>query len=329
MTKSNSKTRKSHNKTIKQSKKKTARSRKKAAREKESPVSNDGPLDQSGEMKHLRCSPKAKKNDFSCFTDESIHQLRDMWNMRHPDERIQSNDTKEIWRAMKENLKSVCNKESCWLKQNFVGNDKSKKLMEESFAPEAPRSWKKKPNEWLSSMDILRVMKQYEKAYKCFEFMGPSPIDYDTKQMYGECVWEELCNFNLKDQIDKGKFKIGVTFNLDPHYKGGSHWVSLFINLKKKMIFYFDSAGEKIPSRIMKFVKTVTAQGKALGMDLKFDQNYPIEHQYENTECGIYSIFFIAHMLEDKINEHYLKTHILKDKYMSRFRKVYFNDSIA
>ena len=168
-------------------------------------------------------------------------------------------------------------------------------------------------------------MKQYEKAYKCFEFMGPSPIDYDTKKMYGECVWEELCNFNLKEQINKGKFKIGISFNLDPHYLGGSHWVSLFINVKKKTIFYFDSAGEKIPARIMKFVKTVTSQGKNLGIDFKFDQNYPVEHQYGNTECGVYSIFFIAHMLEDTINEEYLKTHILHDKYMSKFRKIYFN----
>jgi tRNA A-37 threonylcarbamoyl transferase component Bud32 len=32
--------------------------------------------------------------------------------------------------------------------------------------------------------------------------------------------------------------------------------------------------------------------------------------------------------LEDKINEHYLKTHILKDKYMERFRKVYFNEEL-
>ena len=59
--------------------------------------------------------------------------------------------------------------------------------------------------------------------------------------------------------------------------------------------------------------------------NFKFDQNYPVEHQYGNTECGVYSIFFIAHMLEDTINEEYLKTHILHDKYMSKFRKIYFN----
>ena len=277
-------------------------------------------------MKLLRCSPKPNnKKDFTCFSDESLYQLRDMWNIRHPDSEINCNDPEQIWSEIQEKLKHVCDKESCWLKQNFVGNSASKKLMDDSFAPESPKSWNKNPNDWLSSLDILKVMKQYEKAYKCFEFIGPSPIDYDTKQMYGECVWEELCNFNLKDMINRGKTKIGVCFNLDPHYLPGSHWVSLFINVKKKTIFYFDSAGEKIPKGIFKFVNTVVSQGKQLGIEFKFDQNYPVEHQYGNSECGVYSIFFIAHMVEDKITEHYLKTHILRDKYMQRFRKIYFN----
>ena len=69
-------------------------------------------------INHLQCSPKAKKNDFSCFSDESLYQLRDMWNARHPDALISTNDTKEIWTTMQNNLKSTCNKETCWLKQN-------------------------------------------------------------------------------------------------------------------------------------------------------------------------------------------------------------------
>jgi hypothetical protein len=42
----------------------------------------------------------------------------------------------------------------------------------------------------------------------------------------------------------------------------------------------------------------------------------------------MYSLFFIVHLLEDKFTEHYLKTHILKDEYMEKFRHVYFNDSL-
>jgi len=63
-------------------------------------------------------------------------------------------------------------------------------------------------------------------------------------------------------------------------------------------------------------------------LHFEFDQNHPVEHQYGNTECGIYGLYFIVHMLEDKINAHYLKTHILKDAYMQKFRKVYFNEDL-
>jgi hypothetical protein len=213
-----------------------------------------------------------------------------------------------------------------------VNSKISKEIKNSSFAPEAPSDWKKNPNEWLSSVDILNVMKQYEKAYPCFDFIGPSPIDYDTHKLYGECVWEELCHFNLAKEIKNGRFKIGVIFNLDPHYKGGSHWVSLYINIKRGQIFYFDSAGDPIPRQIMKFVKMVQKQGAELTsgkkIHFKFDQNYPVEHQYGNTECGIYSLYFIVHMLEDKHTAEYFKTHIMKDEYMEKFRKVYFNQDL-
>jgi hypothetical protein len=251
-----------------------------------------------------------------------------MWNARHPDRPINTKNTKQIWILLKEYYATICNKESCWVRQ-MTKNSKQEQELLDAFAPESPKEWEKNPNEWLSSIDILQVMNQYEKKYKCFDFLGPSPIDYDTHKLYGKCVWEELCHFDLAKHLQKKHTKIGVIFNLDPHYKGGSHWVSLFINIKNKTIFFFDSTGEQIPPQIKKFVNTVIEQGKQLPtpINFKFDQNYPVEHQYGNTECGIYSIFFIIHMLEDKITGHYLKTNILKDEYIENFRKVYYNQS--
>jgi len=282
-----------------------------------------------GQLQKLRCSPKEKGkiNNFSCYTDDSLYKLRDIWNARHPDALINSNDPREIHKTLTKYLSSVCNKESCWLKQGFV-KGKVSSDMADSFAPESPKEWKNNPNDWLSSLEIVKVMKQYEKAYKCFDFIGPSPIDFDTKKLYGECVWEELCHFNLKQQIDKGKTKIGVIFNTDPHNKPGQHWMSLFINIKKKQIFFFDSVGDKASRQVMKLVNRIKKQGNAIGIKFEFDQNHPVEHQYGNTECGVYSIYFIVHMLEDKLTEHYFKTHILKDEYMEQFRKIYFNDSL-
>ena len=280
----------------------------------------------------LNCSPKNKNtnktDNYTCYSDSDLYKLKGMWNARHPDRPIKTKNTKQIWILLKEYYATICNKESCWVRQ-MTKNTKMEKELLDAFAPESPAEWNKNPNEWLSSIDILQVMNQYEKKYKCFDFLGPSPIDYDTHKLYGKCVWEELCHFNLAKHLQKKHNKIGVIFNLDPHYKGGSHWVSLFINIKNKTIFFFDSTGEQIPPQINKFVNTVIEQGKQLPKPIifKFDQNYPVEHQYGNTECGIYSIFFIIHMLEDKITGHYLKTNILKDEYIENFRKVYYNQN--
>jgi hypothetical protein len=286
-------------------------------------------------FKLLNCSPKTKieKKSYTCFTSDQLHKMRDIWNARHYDQQINTNDSKEIWNKLKNFYSRICNKESCWIKQITKGTSMEKELEEDlldSFAPESPDEWKKNPNEWLSSVDIIEVMSQYEKAYKCFEFLGPSPIDYDTHKLYGECVWEELCHFNLQDQITNGKTKIGIIFNTHTHDKPGEHWISVFININTGKIFFFDSAGSKIPTQIKKFVDNVEEQGRKLTKPISFtfDQNYPVEHQYKNTECGIYSLFFIVHMLEDKITGDYLKNHVLKDEYMQQFRKVYFNQDL-
>ena len=95
-------------------------------------------------------------------------------------------------------------------------------------------------------------------------------------------------------------------------------------------IFFFDSTGDEAPKEVMKLVERIKEQGFNLKKPIKFDfdSNEGVEHQYGNTECGIYSIFFIVHMLEDKMTEHYIKTHILKDEYMQKFRHIYFNDSL-
>ena len=275
-------------------------------------------------MTKMSCSPKnGPSNDFSCYTNDALFKLKNKWNSRHPDTIIHADNPKEIWELLGKYMNKTCQRESCWLIQDFAKGEMDE--LKQSFAPISPEEWKKNPNEWLSSVDIMNVMKQYEKAYKCFDFFGPTPIDFDTKETDGVCVWEEICNLNLKQQQTNGKTKLGFIFNTDPHYKGGEHWISLFVNIKKGTIFFFDSAGNDIPREVQVLVDRIIKQGQDMNIDFKFDKNYPVEHQYGNTECGVYSLFFIVHMLEDKITGNYLKTHILKDKYMEKFRKVYFN----
>jgi hypothetical protein len=249
-----------------------------------------------------------------------------LWNYKHKHDPIVATTYPGIWKELKERMKPVCQEnESCWLKQDFVEKRESESIQESDFAPVAPDEWHENPNAWLSSDDITNVMKQYEKTYKCFKFIGPSPIDFDKETSGGKCVWPELCRFNLQNYVNKGIFKIGISFNTDTNDGPGEHWVSVFIHVKKGIIFYYDSAGYRVPKQIDVFCKRVIDQAKQLNINMHFDQNHPVSHQYENTECGIYSIFFLVHMLEDKITPEYLKTHVIRDEYMEMFRQIYFN----
>jgi hypothetical protein len=323
----NKKTNKKRKTRRKESRMKKKTQRKEESRAKKKTTAVFVKRDNSGRQ---RCSPYPKGNNFSCFSNEDLNKLRDNWNIANKSSAIVETDPKQIWLSLKTKMASVCNKESCWTKQEFMAGKEGTTMLRESFAPESPEDWERNPNEWLSSVDIINVMKQYEKAFKCFEFLGPSPIDFNSKESDGDCVWEELCKFSLEEQLRKGKTKIGIIFNLDDHDEPGSHWVSLFIDIKKSQIVFFDSAGEKIPAKIKNFSDKVVEQGKKLARPIKFafDQNHPVEHQYGNTECGVYSIYFIVHMLKDRTNAHYLKTHILPDKFMENFRHIYFNQKL-
>jgi len=275
--------------------------------------------------KKLKCSPKnGEALPYSCYTSNSLHTLKQIWNARHEDVKIMSNDPKIIWEQLKQYMGSSCNNEACWLKHQCIKKDIDTSIWDDTFAPKSPETWKKKPNEWLSSVEIEQVMKQYEKAYKCFEFMGPSPIDFEKPMLWGECVWEELCKFQLKEQIVKGKTKIGIIFNLDKHTEDGSHWVSMFVDMRKKEIYYFDSYGDRIPKLINDLVRKIKKQAVELNMKFK-SKTVTNRHQYSSSECGMYSLFFIIQLLKDSKNYEDFQNNKYSDKYMKKLRKIYFN----
>lgn len=277
-------------------------------------------------IKKLNCSPTQKQSDFTCYDDNEIVKIRDMWNDRNPENKIDETNKKKIWIALMKRMKNVCDNEMCWLKQKFIDSNISTKLMKNNFAPQSPKSWKKNPNEWLSNFDLKAVMKQYEKKYKDFSFIGPSPIDFDTTEN-NRCVWDDLCTFNLKSYVDRGKTKIGIIFNTDPHDRDGSHWISLFINVPEKYVYFFNSTGEEIPPEIDALVKRILEQSKKMGKgkELKFKQNAPKQHQRGGTECGMYSLYFIINILKGTVEPSFFNTKTITDKDVELFRKILFN----
>jgi len=282
----------------------------------------------SKRWKKVACSAaKTQKKGYSCFNYKEILELRKYWNTRHPDLKIRSKNGKMIWGHLKKYMSGFCYSERCWLQQRFMNNKVGKELLEHTFLVSAPDSWKRNPREWLNSLDLENIMRQYENNNKEFLFIGPSPMDFDAKRLYNGCVWEDICKFSLKEVINEKKRKIGFIFNLDPHYRSGSHWVSMFVDLTKKYIFYFDSNGDRAPKEINVLVDRIIEQGKELKMKLKYVENYPREHQMKNTECGIYSIYMITSLLknEKKVEDFTSETkRRITDDDMFKLREKYF-----
>ena len=278
----------------------------------------------------LNCAPKGNdfdENNFSCYANSTLQKLKTLWNNKSQI-KISSNNPKDIWSQIKENFKGICDKESCWISK-LDGGEIGKKIIDSSFSPVRPKSWDKNKEEWLSDYDIEEVLNQYETAYKCFYFFKPSPIDFCETDVGGSRkVSSEICDINLKDLISKGKTKLGFVFNLDKHTGPGTHWVSLFVNVKKKWIFFFDSVGETAPKTVKSLVENIMKQGIELGIKFKYDENHPKEHQYGNSACGLYSLYFILTMLKDTYSINYFKKGKITDAQMQKYRKIYFNSSL-
>lgn len=168
--------------------------------------------------------------------------------------------------------------------------------------PAAPAAWAADPDMWLDSNNIAAVLNQYEDAYPDFEFMGPFPIDFAAPDPYTggaapagaqpKCLMNEICELRVQKAMAAGTRAIGIVYNLDPHFKSGSHWVANFIDLAKHRCYYMDSYGYEPPPQIARFMKWLTTQDPK--MRLEYNSR---RLQHENTECGMYSIYFIIRML--------------------------------
>jgi hypothetical protein len=296
-------------------------------------------------FKPLNCHPSLKKHnkkvlDHSCLTADALHMLKDSFNKHYPDKKIETSDPKQIWHNLHNKIPE-CDKETCWL-SSIPDTHLQNKLKTELFTPFQPSEWKHNKNAWLSNHDIDKVLKQYKSPE--FIHLGPTPIDFDKKKTDGQCVWNELCKLSLATEYKKGVRKIGIIYNLDTHRGPGTHWVSMFINFaeengEKPFIFYFNSTSQRMPSPIHDLIERLQTQWMEFkGTKFHVYKNTRVKHQRSNSECGMYSLFFIitcltrkTDLMPDKVLsindlvELFAGKHRIDDHYVAKFREIYFN----
>jgi hypothetical protein len=285
----------------------------------------------------FQCAPAlGRRNGDTCLPEKTIHDLVRAWNGKFPRNKIDTGrgvtrrnngrggdgtrgGADELYRKLRTAMKSVykCDTEYCLVKKLPMA-ETSRKSMLTYFRPEKPKAWDNKPTLWLDSFNIEDVMNQYEQAHPEFEFLGPVPIDFDTKAgAFGRCVVDELCKLNLADMEKKGKRKIGIIFNLDPHDEPGSHWVCGFVDLDASAAYYFDSYGFKPEKEINVLLSRLHAQG------IKNIYYNDIRHQKKGSECGMYCLFTIICLLNGR-SFYDICTHVVDDDTMNGFRDLLY-----
>jgi hypothetical protein len=278
-----------------------------------------------------KCAPTLTFEDGSCIPLRLLVEMANAYNKTFSNDKdtiimhagVETLNPKKykkyLLREFSIKYKDVCDDQRCWLKQEFMKQMESayrKERVTQVFRPIGPNG----RFTWLNTVDINKVMVQYEKKYKGFKFLGAVPIDFDDLPQLG------IKNMNFYKLYGEGIDKIGIIYNLDEHYKSGSHWVAGFTNLKKGQIYYYDSYGTEPEPRIRKLMRRFAKAAKLTSnlSENKLDiRHNKVRHQYKNSECGVFSLSFILRLLQGKTFDDISNSGV-KDEQINECRKVYF-----
>jgi Ulp1 family protease len=149
-------------------------------------------------------------------------------------------------------------------------------------------------------------------------------MDFDTVLGFGQCVVNELCKVDLGKLIKRGKKRLGVVFNLDKHTQSGSHWVAMFLNYDIGDIYYWDSYASEPTGEVIELMNRLKEQGSKLGKPMTIKIN-EIRHQYKNSECGVYCIYFITSLLDGRKFEDVTRRIVADDEMNAKRREFFAN----
>ena len=249
------------------------------------------------------------------FGTEEIEHLRKIYNSEHPREQpIETGSTAEVWKRITDRFHTKCQtgRSECIIAHMMN-------------RPKAPDSWITKPTEWLSSIDIEKVEKEYTRLFSNYAFLGCIPIDFDLKSDTGKCLVDALCSIDIRSLYKKGKTQIGIVFNTDIHTGPGQHWIALFCDIRPELeearVTYFDSYSQKPEKEVQTLMKRWKEQWEQTGIhDHEMLTTYnKTKHQFKDTECGMYCLYFhYACLTETSMEER------IPDDVINTFRRLLF-----
>jgi hypothetical protein len=172
--------------------------------------------------------------------------------------------------------------------------------------------------ELISNFNISDIFKQMEKKYP--EFYGY------------EFQFSDFINYPNSEPLRKppesmiGDKKVyGIVVNTDITGGSGIHWFALLVDIRKEpwTIEYFNSSGNKPQYPINKWMNNIKRSLCRSSNCKIILANDGFQHQKGNTECGLYSMYYIWSRLSGIPCSEFARVRIPDEK-MTRFRKQLF-----
>jgi hypothetical protein len=231
-------------------------------------------------------SIRFKQGHMFLFDPDEIERLRTVYNNKHSKEKpIPKNGPNAVWAELKRRLHGKC-----------TTGGPTCIVSELTSRPRAPASWSANRTEWLSSDDIDKLEREYAKVHEDYHFVGCVPIDFDLKSEMSKCIVSTLCSMKLDTLYKKGVRRVGIVFNTDVHDGPGQHWIAAFLDIRPELQYprmtYFDSFARYPEKEIQRLMFRWKDQWDAHGgpkMRLTYNKT---RHQFKESECGMYCLYF-------------------------------------
>lgn len=273
-----------------------------------------------------KCAPHLEFENGSCIPLDLLIEMAYAYNTYHKDNKssqieldsrldaLYPDDYKKY--LLYEFKKRFKGDQKDWINSKYLElmSEEAKDSLENKvFRPDGPQG----RFDWLSTIDINKVLYQYEEKYPDFKFLGAVPLDFM------DLDYLPFKTLDLNDLEAEKIKRIGVIFNTDKSHQKGKHWISLFCDFNKSQIYFSDSVGTRAPKEVIDFMQILEEHIKSKknsNVDIRHNKT---QHQKGNSECGVYSINFILRLLKGKSFDHITQKR-LTDNQVNKCRIKYF-----
>lgn len=169
--------------------------------------------------------------------------------------------------------------------------------------------------QWLNNENIDKCLELWRAKFPKFFHM-----EYKMRDTAGRAV----SKLNWAEIVKRYNF-MACALNTDTSGGSGEHWVSFVVDIKGRTVEYFDSAGQTPHDEFVELVVQTANALSAIGPH-KFQDVLvtSVEHQKGNTECGVYTLYYILSRLNG-VSYKEFEFKRVPDELMIKFRKYIFH----